>query len=451
MMRLFPRMLMACSALAMLPASAFAQVNPTPSFANTGGQTTTPKTTSVLLGVLGGAAPVGSGIAPNYIGEVATRTQVPNVDGAQNPGQILARTFHYARQTLTTLSVVFPDFWVLHGNGEMPGSTGNMTIHASVEWPVGTFTMLPCHGVQGCIATSGGMVQTDFVKLPTLIPNGAKFYIWEWSSSVGSPYNQFVQPQTQAAANGEYLQVGTTEPDLTLTGGTLTQSISGRYIFPVAIVAPTMRAAGCLIGDSRLMGYQDQQNDASGSVGTVERGLDQQFPTINMGIPSDTASSIGIGSWVNREALGHFCSFGVDTNGANDISSNAVPATIAANRTLIAQGFPGLTMYGVTIEGEPTSTDSWATTANQTAMANEANRITFNALVRAGIPGEVDYFDLAHMIDPTDSGKWPVTGAAFGCTPDGVHENTLTATLAEQGTACGVFMNPFRNIDASLR
>jgi hypothetical protein len=85
------------------------------------------------------------------------------------------------------------------------------------------------------------------------------------------------------------------------------------------------------------------------------------------------------------------------------------------------------------------------------ALIVAVNRQSFNTLIRnATLTGEADFIDLAHMVDPNDTGKWPVTGAANGCTQDGVHELNVANLLENGSSVCGIYGNPFRNIDFSL-
>jgi hypothetical protein len=86
-----------------------------------------------------------------------------------------------------------------------------------------------------------------------------------------------------------------------------------------------------------------------------------------------------------------------------------------------------------------TATDNWSSTINQVVSTNVSG---FNALVRAGISGEVNYWDVDYVIDPTQINKWPVapnifattgTTANYGTT-DGIHEtNTLNNIIAKSG------------------
>jgi hypothetical protein len=82
--------------------------------------------------------------------------------------------------------------------------------------------------------------------------------------------------------------------------------------------------------------------------------------------------------------------------------------------------FSGKRVYQATYEPYTTSTDSWATTANQTADATNGDRITMNTAIRGGLGGIAGYFDIASVAESAlNSGKWK----APNWTSDGLHGN----------------------------
>ena len=84
-----------------------------------------------------------------------------------------------------------------------------------------------------------------------------------------------------------------------------------------------------------------------------------------------------------------------------------------------------LSVFSCTVNPASTSTDSFATTANQTTVASNAQRVALNNLLRtSGMSSGV--FDLADVVESArDSGLWK----APGYTADGLHESQL-ASLA---------------------
>jgi lysophospholipase L1-like esterase len=80
-----------------------------------------------------------------------------------------------------------------------------------------------------------------------------------------------------------------------------------------------------------------------------------------------------------------------------------------------------------TITPKTTSTDSWATVANQTEETTEAVRLAVNAWLMSG-PPEVDaVFDVDSAVtDPTQVGRWRA-----GLTGDGLHPNATGAAAGQ--------------------
>lgn len=404
------------------------------------------------IGVAGGVAPIGSGAAPVYTGEVATRATLASSWAANTTGNSFnARSAHYARQSITTLQVGFSNFANILNAGE-EGNGSAATVTGAIEYPAGVFTQLKFSGTaQGVIANDSYLV-SDFARV--LIPNGAKFWVREWYSNPnGFPYAPFISPPGSQMTNiGDLLQWGTGVADMTM-GGTLTNSGSTSYSYPIAIVAPTTQAAACLFGDSRMLGLKDVRNDATGDGGPISRAIGPRYPYILLATGSDTVGGT-LAATANRVSLSKYCSFGIDEYGINDLyNNNNLSSAVISNLNTFNALFPSLQMYGATLEPESTSTDSWATTGNQTISntTNNTARLAVNSAIRAGLATELNYLDIAHMIDPNDTGIWPATGAAGGCTIDGIHENTASAILSTQATACGAFYNILRNIDFSRR
>jgi hypothetical protein len=85
-----------------------------------------------------------------------------------------------------------------------------------------------------------------------------------------------------------------------------------------------------------------------------------------------------------------------------------------------------------------TATDNWSSLINQTP--NTSSPDAFNALERAGISGETNYFDIQHVVDPTTLDKWPVSyfpNITLGTTAnfftlDGTHESATGNTVIQQ-------------------
>ncbi|HEY6019284.1 MAG TPA: SGNH/GDSL hydrolase family protein, partial [Candidatus Paceibacterota bacterium] len=119
-------------------------------------------------------------------------------------------------------------------------------------------------------------------------------------------------------------------------------------------------------------------------------------------------------------------------SGLNDLSlGSRTKAQIEADiQTMLGQSnLTGKNTYKTTVGPRSTSTDSWATTANQTPAVdgNMADLNGFNADIRAGLANVqvvIDWADAAMSARDSDIHKAPPAG-----TTDGTHYNSTRAAL----------------------
>jgi hypothetical protein len=81
--------------------------------------------------------------------------------------------------------------------------------------------------------------------------------------------------------------------------------------------------------------------------------------------------------------------------------------------------FPGQKICQTTSTPRTSSTDNWVTVANQTAIGNPANRVTFNTSLRAGVSG------MNVLIDTTSEVESSLNSGLIAAPPritlDGTH------------------------------
>ena len=350
------------------------------------------------------------------LAQVATRAQIPNGLSPPGCGGFQSRSMHCARQDISSLQLVLPNFFVGAGSGEM-GTGGPGTYRAGVEYPAGRFTQA-CFGgaVSGAVA-NGAMVTTDPVAVS--IPDGATFWVRLWYR--GSRFGfSFYMVGIGQVARYDALTFGSEVADLTMGGAVATTDLVA-YAYPAAIIAHSVAPSMCLFGDSRVFGLLDVRDDDGADGGELARLVGPRHAYIGMGISGDTAIGT-LRATTNREALGRYCSTVVVQSGINDVTAGAAAGRIAVARARIAGLFPGASVFGTTLAPWTESTDGWATEGNQTVCAHEAERVAFNEIARAGIGPEVDCVDIADALDASRSGRWPANGTAGFYTSDGVHE-----------------------------
>jgi len=112
-------------------------------------------------------------------------------------------------------------------------------------------------------------------------------------------------------------------------------------------------------------------------------------------------------------------------------------STVQANLQRVWALWPNpASIFQTTMEPYTTSTDSWATTTNQTVTPEESVRTAVNTWIR-GMPfGVKGFFEIAGQVETSqDSGKWDTNGRASWYTSDGIHENNRAA-LAIAASGC---------------
>lgn len=365
-----------------------------------------------------------------YIGQVATRAQLLNWTNGTNK-QMMSRTLHKARENIYKLKIAIPNWYVATQVSPNDGSEANngasTTCTASIEYPVGTFTQVLFSGSAIGTNPAGGTLLSDWVNVT--IPNGAEFYVRLWTNNATG----LVYQNNHVAQNGEMNAYGVTTPDLTM-GGSFTGA-SNIIQAPCAIIGYATQPSYFLAGDSRCLGITDSA-DISRNVGELARTLGNKFAYINAGIPSDRvqfASTL----YTKRLALSQYCSHIVSNYGINDNRSdggNRTSAQVMADYVTFSALFGGKPFYACTVAPYTSSSDSWATTANQSTAVNtnHAQLLVMNDAIRAGgVTSAWGVIDIWNAV--TTSGVWTPN-----LTGDGLHENRRGALVLQASNAVNV-------------
>lgn len=361
---------------------------------------------------------------PTYIGQLATRCIIPDlVFDNTTSFSFNARTYHYARDNITSLQLLFPGWAVTAGTGEV-NITASYTVAASIEFPAGTFYQILFSGSATGTVGVGATLISD-VNKNVCIPNGSKFFVRMFFTGRYSP---LLQPGGGAAsfildvANGDATDNGGS--NLTLSG-TITDTGGGTFVPPCAIIGPTTKPSIGLVGDSRMVGFGAAAPTANvGDTGEAAITLGPKFAYINTGVYGDTiasyVASAGAAS-AKRRALLAYCSHIVNEYGVNDVVDAAMTAATLTADTNTLYGFTGIVgkpIFQHTLMGESTSTNAWATTAAQTTVTQNSVLNTFNATVRTGGLPYTGYHDVVIPIATSaTSGIWN----APSFTTDGIH------------------------------
>lgn len=207
--------------------------------------------------------------------------------------------------------------------------------------------------------------------------------------------------------------------------------------------------AVCLAGDSILAGVNDTIDATTGALGWFARGLNgvngYPVPYSKQAIAGDrmTYNTLDVGA--KKRVLWPYHTHIVFNYGSNDIThgdslatmqANAQALWTAAKRTISPYGKP-LQVAHCTIFPRTTSSDSWATAANQTVLANFGTggiRDQFNTWLPTQVGGGLldAVIDATPYIeDQANHGKWISNNSANYATSDGAHPNAVAAILAQ--------------------
>ena len=374
-----------------------------------------------------------------YTGLVSTRGNLAYAFNSANTWQ-MSRTAMIARAPIAANGArpVFVNYYVPATNVETSLGT-SVTYKVSIEYPAGTIAGLCTYSSATTITVSGTVdVIPDLAGCPhAAIPFGAMFWVRALvTNAAGISFTNTNTTGFYSATNDGFLFGTGTPTDDTLSGTVGTSSAN--YGFgPVAVIGQTTQPSVCIVGDSRALGINDKSTDWTLDTGEIARSVGPVYNYLKMAI---TGSSVNqaITHFTNRLRLVQYCTHAYDEYGINDLKIlSRTAAQVAADRSTLA-GLLAIPTFGTTLPPETTSTDSWATTTNQTVSQSTT---AFNALAIAGISGEVGVVDIDSVVDPLATNLWPVsliTGATSGTagygTTDGIHEtSTLNVTIQHSG------------------
>lgn len=367
------------------------------------------------------ASKVGKKAAPKPI-QVATRCATHHV-GTTLAGTVVGVTYRYSHVMKTecsNLQFVFANFYP---TVTTESSNANaITIAVSLEYG-GMITRLFFDGARTKLIDQGGIAMTDPIFRD--IPVGATFFTRIWVS-VPVDGNTYPQGLGLIGSSGEGKSTG----DQTLTTGALGASTESGF-GPVAIVgtpAQDNAVAFALIGDSMI-------GDANGD-GWPVLAVQNKFGYSLISRPGSDVTTLQKNSGnVYRLRLLRFFTHAIVTFGSNDWNLAAAFATQEGYIKDLIRNLKtaGLEVYYATTLPRSTSTDAWATTANQTVYAGNSyntKRQTFNTNLRNGVYG-VKVLDAAAVVEtsPNSIGVWKAA-----MTGDGIHpllntKNSIVASI----------------------
>ncbi len=386
-----------------------------------------------ICGVAGGGSstPV---LAGATMRNSATRCRTAGFQNTTNQ-YAFSRTMHINRGSdITALKLKYGNWYATY-QGEFPTADA-MDIVTSVEYPKGVYTRVPWNGAVHGSIPAGTTAFSDLTTIVGGIPKGARYW-------VNSIHNKASGIFTSSAVSGDIVTnalggagdqfaVSATTPFATdWTMNPYTGASTTNPFFPIAVVSLSNVPSVIIYGDSRSSGLNDAPslNFGLAGAGEIARQLDSELPYCNLGAPTDQLS-IFLANRTRRQPLASdhthvHCQYGI-----NDVTAGRTAAQIQADMvTFLGLFSASWRVSQSTLLPRTTSTDSWATLANQTVTAQEPVRVAMNAYIRARTIGWFAVFENADVVESSrDSGKWKTVtdnGAVFGITSamtaDGTH------------------------------
>lgn len=359
------------------------------------------------------------------------------------------------------------------GEGTTAGDGSAWTISASLEYPAGTFyrAVAAADGISTSITvTPGSGVLAKFVVPGIDIPADADYWIRSRATyaATGAVISGIT---TDGVTEWTKTTTGTADYTMTDVGAPAFNSAAAFNPAVVTMIPFTALPNVGLCGDSITAGTGDGTSGgvaSAGPGGWAVRALSADgqtgrslplIPCVQQGEPSETAANWAT-PLARRQRLAVFDSAQISNVwvllGTNDVGVGNL-ATVQANLISIWTLFHnrGVRVFGHTLPPKTTSTDSWATTQNQTPFSSEATRVALNRWLRDGAPmlpsgtpaltgstsggvlragqsGHPLYLvsDIGGAVETAqDSGLWLANGTANAYTPDGFHPSALGAPL----------------------
>lgn len=319
---------------------------------------------------------------------VTTRTGVPRVT---SNGTATSET---TQIILRTPPVAVSDFRVAYSNWYLSGSgftLGPNPITIKAAAVVGLLAYpLTFNGQRTPILSPGATIWSDPISLTRAAAAGLQLRQFV-SVNAGERWPQGRGMSSSFGDSGSNIAVGGDFVD----GGGTTYAGVGQAFGPSSVIGRMLGGASALqswaiIGDSIAQGLNDS-GDAFGNYGYLERALGINVPWINLSKQSLSAFGWNYNSpFMNTLASGYVSRAVVEFS-SNDIYNEARGlATTQANLITIWNEWSlrGTRVYQTTLTPRTTSTDGWATVANQTISDATLNnqRIALNEWLRAGSP-----------------------------------------------------------------
>jgi hypothetical protein len=377
----------------------------------------------ILFGGGGGAAP-----APTiYLGQVATRCEIPTLKLATAAAQSMSQRGYIARQEITSLQIVIANWFVDNADGLEKGQGSILSVDASVRYPSSpnTWQQIKFSTLDTGLVADAGLLVSDVLTLSTPVPAGSVFHIRLWKRwalpnilYMASSSASFPMRNTN---NGfaDNLASGVTTPNCT-DGTAFANGDSNIQDGCQAIIANTTLNSVFIYGTSRNVGVTDAVN-AAGDRGVFPRSLGDTLPYINGARHADRLMW-SASNYAKRLELAAYCKHAAGDGSTNDFFNSRTAAEVEADLTTFVTNLRAVIQGGKIYHG---TAEVRTNSGNTATVTGEAERLLFNTWLRAGNGGVDGYYDVDAFFDANANGLWDDNSWHS----DGVHQ-TQAGNLA---------------------
>jgi len=380
---------------------------------------------------------------------VASSRQMMNCNAFSSGGSafVTYRTRYTAAHTLRRIRLRYSNvtFGIGSTGSDMRERDGieAYAIKAAVEFNGATIPVT-FGGDRNATIPVGEAVWSDWLTLPSPIPGGAVFYVRSGNQGFatgGSPaYTRWPTKIALQTGIGEGFATGDTVDALSVPGNGANGAGPDAIVSDAAVGVPGTLV---LFGSSSTFGQGETAPDGGASdfaTGYLARWAAERgagfIRIARAGASIVHALDDAQGGFSRRARLLREINprWIVQQMGGNDMTGGADLATCRARITALAgllrEAAPNAAIIQHSYTPVTTSTDTWATAANQTvAPSNDVRRQINNDLRTGGVLANVfdGVLDPFWTVEVEATGKWktPQDGFASALTADGTHLTTL--------------------------
>jgi hypothetical protein len=373
--------------------------------------------------------------------------------------------FRNGRKAMKDIRLVYANFYHNFSGAELT-DVGTAAVRGSFELVSGGGRLEPTWGgAPGYVSIpAAGIAISDPIPAATC-GAFAEFFVhtlWTVTATEGAPTSSYYLSAARSEGFSQSATLSTVED--VFTGASAYGSPTGlNSVGPVGILGTPVDGSPVecvfLLGDSIGYGAAEvvTEGDTYGNRGYVARGFGSEgYYLWNMARPGATIASVRVGNSPVKLALFQdYASHLLYELGENSLGVGNVLTDWESAVTDWKAARAGAKAVASKVLCKTSSTDSWATEANQTVAANDQYvatittgkprfnlRLAIDDLITSGLlEGAVDA--LPYVKEPGTEDKWITTGAANYATSDGLHPSEATHTLGAQATIDAINLGLF--------